>query len=91
MVQVELIYIPDNQPLAHIYLSLSSGSTVADVLEVSGILEKYPEAKGYPVGIFSKPVTLDRIVKSGDRIEIYRPLKIDPKEKRRQRAKIKSL
>jgi putative ubiquitin-RnfH superfamily antitoxin RatB of RatAB toxin-antitoxin module len=38
------------------------------------------------VGIFSTPCALDRIVKNGDRIEIYRPLQNDPKEARRQRA-----
>ncbi len=33
------------------------------------------------VGIFSKQVCLETIVREGDRIEIYRPLLIDPKEK----------
>lgn len=89
MVEVELIYIPENQPVVHLQLSLPSGATVADVLEESGILDKFPDLKDLPVGIFSKQVTFDCKVKSGDRIEIYRPLIIDPKEKRRQRAKLK--
>ncbi len=39
------------------------------------------------VGIFGKIVPLTRIVKQGDRIEIYRPLKRDPKDARRARTR----
>ena len=38
------------------------------------------------VGIFSRKVPLDHVLRDGDRIEIYRPLTADPKEMRRQRA-----
>jgi putative ubiquitin-RnfH superfamily antitoxin RatB of RatAB toxin-antitoxin module len=89
MVLVELIYIPAEGSVVHLHLSLEPGATVADVLETSGILKTNPEVKGLPVGIFSKQVTLHSQVKSGDRVEIYRPLTHDPKEKRRQRAKVK--
>ena len=37
------------------------------------------------VGIFSQKCSLDHVLEPGDRIEIYRPLLIDPKERRRQR------
>jgi hypothetical protein len=45
------------------------------------------EVTSLNVGIFSIPCALDREVKQGDRIEIYRPLRHDPKEARRIRAK----
>lgn len=87
MVQVELVYIPAKGAMVHLHLSLKAGATVAEVLNASGILTSHPEVKAFSVGIFSKQVTLDSKVKSGDRIEIYRPLLVDPKEKRRRLAK----
>ncbi|MBA3537536.1 MAG: RnfH family protein [Tatlockia sp.] len=89
MVQVELVFIPAEGPIVHLHLSVEPGATVADVLETSGIFKTNPEVKKLPVGIFSKQVALDSQIKSGDRIEIYRPLSLDPMEKRRQRAKAK--
>lgn len=90
MVRVELVYVASDKSLVHLKLSLGLGATVADALNESGVLITNPEVKGLPVGIFAKQVTLDTLLKSGDRIEIYRPLTLDPKEKRRQRAKIKA-
>ena len=57
-------------------------------------IEKYKQCLKYcdinlqtnKVGIFSKIVALDVPVRAGDRIEIYRPLILDPKEARRLRA-----
>ncbi|MBA2650942.1 MAG: RnfH family protein [Tatlockia sp.] len=89
MVQVELVYLPEEGSPLHLHLSLEPGATVIDVLEASGIFISHPEVKELPVGIFSKQVALDSLVKSGDRIEIYRALIVDPMEKRRQRAKFK--
>ncbi len=87
MVNVELVYAPIASALIHLHLDVSEGATVGDVLNQSGLLDSLPEIRGLSVGIFSKQVDLSVKVKSGDRIEIYRPLLIDPMEKRRQRAK----
>jgi putative ubiquitin-RnfH superfamily antitoxin RatB of RatAB toxin-antitoxin module len=38
-------------------------------------------------GIYGRRVTLDTKLADGDRVEIYRPLRADPKEARRQRAR----
>ncbi len=89
MVDVELVYIALDQHLAHIRLTLADNATVFDALQLSGLLTTHPEVKDMSVGIFAKIVPLNTVVKAGDRIEIYRPLLIDPKEKRRQRARQK--
>jgi putative ubiquitin-RnfH superfamily antitoxin RatB of RatAB toxin-antitoxin module len=89
MVKVEVIYIKADGYIVQCNLDLDSGSTIADAIHRSNLLTAHPEIKNFPVGIFSKKMPLDTILKSGDRVEIYRPLTIDPKEKRRQRAKIK--
>ncbi len=85
MLKVELVYIAADQSLVHLQFVLAPGATVADALALSGVLKTNPEVQDLAVGIFSKQVPLDAPLKSGDRIEIYRPLSLDPKEKRRLR------
>ena len=60
------------------------GMTVEDVLKAANF-KLTPEQT---VGIFSKAVNPDTQVMPGDRLEIYRPLLIDPKEARRNRASL---
>ena len=88
MSEVELVYIPINGKPIHVRLAYLPDMTVFAVILQSALTEIYPEIASLPVGIFSKTVSRDTIVKPGDRIEFYRPLLIDPKEKRRQRAQI---
>ena len=86
MVNIEIVYIPMGKTAIHLQLSLDRGASVADALHQSGLLTLHPEIKEMSVGIFAKGVSLDTKVHSGDRIELYRPLMIDPKEQRRKRA-----
>jgi putative ubiquitin-RnfH superfamily antitoxin RatB of RatAB toxin-antitoxin module len=86
-VAVEVAYeLPDEQIL--LALELPAGSTVADAVAASGIVERFPEIDpaAAKLGVFGKHVTRDRVLRSGDRVEIYRPLLADPKERRRKRA-----
>jgi putative ubiquitin-RnfH superfamily antitoxin RatB of RatAB toxin-antitoxin module len=88
MLAIEVAYAtPAKQTI--IKLSVEPGSTLETAIERSGILEAYPEIdlQLQKVGVFSKIKTLQYKVHEGDRIEIYRPLVIDPKEARRKRAK----
>ena len=70
-------------------LLLPRGATVADAIERSGIRHARPDIKIREdrIGIFSRKTSLDAILRDGDRVEIYRPLNIDPKEARRKRAR----
>lgn len=70
-------------------LSVPIGCTVEQALLQSVELkQQFPEIQidEKQIGIFGKHATLDRILTQDDRIEIYRPLKIDPKDARRFRA-----
>lgn len=87
MAQIEVVYVPESGDIWHSTHALQAGMTVHDVLVQSGVFEACPEARDYPVGIFSKPVTKAHGLKPGDRVEIYRALLVSPKEKRRMRAK----
>lgn len=88
MITIELVYVPLNKAVVHMALDLKQGATVSDALSASEIHLIYPETRGFPVGIFSKQVGLDYVLKEGDRIEIYRSLTLDPKENRRKKATV---
>ncbi|MCW8925015.1 MAG: RnfH family protein [Xanthomonadales bacterium] len=86
-IRVEVVYAtPDRQELVSV--ELETGSTVADAIERSGLAESFAGFEMDPsaVGIFSRKVELGQALRDGDRVEIYRPLRADPKEVRRQRA-----
>ena len=71
-----------------VVLSVAPGITVRDAIEQSGLQEKFPEIdfSTAPVGIWCREVERDKVLKDGDRVEIYRPLAMDPREARRQLA-----
>ena len=62
-------------------LELPAGATLRDAIAASGLA-----IENQAVGIFGKRAALDTPLKPGDRVELYRPLAIDPKEARRRRA-----
>lgn len=64
------------------------GTTVEGAIRASGLLGACPEIDlaRQKVGIFGECVPLTRLVKAGDRLEIYRPLIANPKDARRKRA-----
>jgi len=74
---------------AIIEVPTESHITVRQAIELSGILQQFPEIDLAlnKVGVFGKLIGLDAELLAGDRVEIYRPLIADPKEARRRRAK----
>jgi putative ubiquitin-RnfH superfamily antitoxin RatB of RatAB toxin-antitoxin module len=87
MPSVELVYAPLLGEMLRYQIIWQAHMTVADAVRQSGVLQTHPEVVDLSVGVFARLVTWDTLVKPGDRIELYRPLLIDPKEKRRMRAK----
>ena len=69
-------------------VKLPPNTSVLTAIQQSGILDKYKEIylEHNKVGIFGQLVKLDQTLHDNDRIEIYRPLQIDPMEARRHRA-----
>ncbi len=74
-------------------VELEPGATVRHAIERSGLCEQVPELHGQTIeaGIFHRRCSLDAPLRDGDRIEIYRPLLIDPKDARRLRARGKRI
>ena len=84
-IAVEIVYaLPDRQVLRRILLP--DGSTVEDAIRVSGLRAAFPEMDATHVGIHGEPVPVTTVLRDRDRVEIYRPLRADPKEVRRTRA-----
>ncbi len=69
-------------------VAVPAGTTAAEAVRLSGIGQAVGEADldQRPLGVFGKRVKPDRALESGDRVEIYRPLKADPKIVRRELA-----
>ncbi|MEM8595802.1 MAG: RnfH family protein [Pseudomonadota bacterium] len=69
------------RPTAQVWknLEVAEDATVRDVIEASGLLEQFPEIDltVNKVGIFGTVAKLDKAVKEGDRVEIYRPIHPD--------------
>lgn len=91
MIDIEIVYANATQQTI-LQLQVADVCTIEQAILQAGILSQYPEIdlSQNKVGVFSKLVSLETILQAGDRIEIYRPLLIDPKQARRQRAKPKA-
>ena len=87
-ITVELVYIKPGSQI-NLTLDVEQGSTINQVINTSGLLQRFPEIdlSVNKVGVFSKIKPLNHVLTNGDRIEIYRPLLVDPKEARRRRVK----
>ena len=91
LLEIEVVYArPEQQVL--IQLIVPGGSTARDAIIRSNILSDVPglDLETLAVGIFARRVPLDYILKTGDRVEIYRPLTMSPVDARRWRAKLKT-
>ena len=83
-----MIYCPRPGECERVTLQLRLGATLADALRASGLLERHGmTADILRVGIWSKVQPPDAVLRDHDRVEIYRPLTVDPTEARRLRYK----
>ena len=86
-IDVEFVFAtPEDQFLVEV--RLPEGASIADVIEASGVRERFPDIKvdTLDAGVWGKFRERDTLVQSGDRVELYRELLIDPRDARRARA-----
>ena len=88
--RVSVVYCPPHTVWSQ-EIELPEGASLSDAILKSGVLAAHSELDPaqLAVGVFSKPQALDAPARDGDRIEIYRPLLVDPKEARRHRAELR--
>lgn len=93
MIEVEVAFArPDRQEI--IRLQVEEGTSAVEAVQRSGIAAVFPEIdpEKDDMGIFGKVIKNPSAheLRDGDRVEVYRPLKIDPKQARLNRAKKKA-
>ena len=86
-VRAEVVYARADRQWV-IPVTVTAPATVEAAIVASGVLAQCPEIARAPlaVGIYGRRARLTDAVHDGDRVEIYRPLQVDPKEARRHRA-----
>jgi len=89
MISIEVVYaLPESQRL--LTLRVPDDCTVLEAVQRSGITAEFADIdlSNAKLGIFGKVIEqpAQHVLRAGDRIEIYRPLLLDPKAARRQRA-----
>lgn len=87
--QIEIVVVyalPHDQIVRQLHVP--AGTTARQAVELSGIGGMFPEIdlSQSKLGIFGKLVKPETILRDRDRVEIYRPLSVDPKDARRKRA-----
>ena len=87
MVCVEVVYATPQQQTV-IPLQVPAGTRLGQAIALSGIGQLHPEINlnTQAVGVFGELATPDRVLRNGERVEIYRPLLADAKQARRRRA-----
>jgi hypothetical protein len=88
--KVEVVYaLPDRQRVVTLALP-EAGLTAQAAVEYSGLLDEFPDLRDRPLvlGIYGTVCAPERPLRDRDRVEIYRPLRVDPRVQRRERAAI---
>jgi len=88
VLHIEVVYAtPEQQDL--VAVSLPAPLTARQAVQASGLLQRHPEIEleTATLGVFGEVVAHGHALAEGDRVEIYRPLRIDPREARRQLAR----
>ncbi|WP_255501170.1 RnfH family protein [Mitsuaria sp. WAJ17] len=89
MLRIELVWSPRPGCVLAEPLMLAAGSTVSQALAASPrfALDRAGLEAGGPlcVGVWGRQQALETVLRDHDRVEVYRPLTVDPKEARRLR------
>jgi putative ubiquitin-RnfH superfamily antitoxin RatB of RatAB toxin-antitoxin module len=86
--RVEVAYaLPDRQRVVALDLPVD-GLTAGQAVQRSGLLEEFPQiaAQALALAVFGVVCEPERPLRAGDRVEILRPLRHDPRALRRERA-----
>ena len=89
MMKVEVAYATPEKQLI-VSIEVNEGCTLKEAALMSGLDREFPglDIASSAMGLFGRKIAKPdiEVLKSGDRVEIYRPLLIDPKQARLNRA-----
>lgn len=86
-IRVSIVYSPGARQVFEEMLDLQDGATVRQAVQASSLLTAFPELdlRHAMVGVWGRKASASQVLRERDRIEIYRPLQVDPKVARRER------
>jgi uncharacterized protein len=88
MLNIEVVYCPQPGTCDRVQLTLPEGARLEDALAASGLCQRHGLLSvSVEAGIWGRKQPLHTPLRDRDRVELYRPLRVDPKEARRQRYK----
>lgn len=86
LMQISVLVSPAPRQVQQVTLQLPVGTTVREALRQSGLQSGSSDVSGgVSVGIWGRKCGLDQVLRDQDRVELYRPLRVDPKVARRER------
>lgn len=85
--RITLLYARAPRQVLEASLDVAEGSTAHAALQAAGWLAGYPEVAGLSLAVWGRRCTPDAVLRDGDRLEVLRPLRVDPKVARRERFK----
>lgn len=83
--QVTVCASPGPRQVWEKVITLPEGATALEALRASGLYEAYPVLAGLAVSVWGRAAGPSQALREGDRVEVLRPLKVDPKVARRER------
>lgn len=84
-IRVDVVFCPAPGQVDTVSLDLPAGSTAIQALSASGLAQRHPACQRLALGVWGRLCAADTPLRHGDRVEVYRPLTVDPKEARRRR------
>jgi putative ubiquitin-RnfH superfamily antitoxin RatB of RatAB toxin-antitoxin module len=87
LLSVTVVFSPKPREVQEISLQVAQGCTVAQALEASGVMSgiSLELRRDITVGVWFRKASPRQVLRDHDRVELYRPLKVDPKVARRER------
>ncbi len=82
---ITLVYASAPRNMNQLTLVVPDSCTLGQALALSGWLGQFPESRSLPVGVWGRKATHASVLREGDRVELYRVLRVDPKVARRER------
>lgn len=84
LMQIEVVWARDGQPQT-LQLQLPVGSSLAQAVAAAGAQSAQPFDATQDAGVWGRLLPGTQLLADGDRVELYQPLKVDPKKARRER------
>ena len=87
MIEITIVFAPAPREVIEQVMHLPIGATVQTALDSSEVRARFPDLdwSALTCGIWGRATTLEQVLEEGDRIELCRPLLVDPKVARRER------